>query len=201
MTQQRTSRKANGHSGPNGRPNGHGPASAPVRPAGREGGGASAPACINRLRGQAASDDASRDPVALAAACAATNLQTQADTDCEAYAAAAPPPPNEAANRRSTRGDPAGSAKGDHEVELPTGKYPLPDNPAEFVEEIHRKVDLTEVWHRLLRSKDEKVRQRAIEKLTGMLYDDGAISAEEPQQFVMDIDSAAARRAAEGARK
>ena len=112
-----------------------------------------------------------------------------------------PPPPNEAANRRSTRGNPAGSAKDDHEVELPTGKYTLPDNPAEFVEEIHRKVDLTEVWHRLLRSKDEKVKQRAIEKLTGMLYDDGAISAEEPQQFVMDIDSAVARRAAEGARK
>ena len=208
MTQQRPSRKPNGHPGPNGRPNSHGPAYAPARPclsgrqaAGGERGGASAPACTDRLRGHAASDDASRDPVALATACAATNLQTQADTDCEAYAAAAPPPPNEAANRRSTRGNPAGSAKDDHEVELPTGKYPLPDNPAEFVEEIHRKVDLTEVWHRLLRSKDEKVRQRAIEKLTGMLYDGGAISDEEPQQFVMDIDSAAARRAAEGAKK
>lgn len=201
MTQQRISRKPNGHSGPNGRPNGHGPAYASALPAGGERGGTPAQACTDRLRSQAASDDAGRDPGALATASAATNLQTQADTDCEAYAAAAPPPPNEAANRRSTRGNPAGSAKDDHEVELPTGKYPLPDNPAEFVEEIHRKVDLTEVWHRLLRSKDEKVRQRAIEKLTGMLYDDGAISDEEPQQFVMDIDSAAARRAAEGAKK
>jgi hypothetical protein len=79
--------------------------------------------------------------------------------------------------------------------EVPPGKGPLPDNPAEFVQEIHRKIDLIEVWHGLLRNSDEKVRQRAIEKLTGILYDDGAISAEEPQQIVMDIDSAVARRA------
>lgn len=53
----------------------------------------------------------------------------------------------------------------------------------------------------MLRSKDEKVRQRAIEKLTGMLYESCAISDEEPRQIVMDIDSAVARRAAEGVRK
>ena len=70
---------------------------------------------------------------------------------------------------------------------MPAGEYPLPDNPAEFVEEIHRKVDLAEVWHRLLRSKDEKVRQRAIEKLTGMLYEDGALSSDDPQQFIFDL--------------
>lgn len=86
-------------------------------------------------------------------------------------------------------------------MEIPPGKDPLPDTPAEFVEEVHSKVDLIEVWHSLLRSEDEKVRQRAIEKLTGMLYENCAISAEEPQQIVMDIDSAVARRAAEGARK
>lgn len=78
---------------------------------------------------------------------------------------------------------------------MPPGNCPLPDNPAEFVQEIHRKIDLIEVWHGLLRSEDEKIRQRAIEKLTSILYDDGSISAEEPQQIVMDIDSAVARRA------
>lgn len=72
------------------------------------------------------------------------------------------------------------------ENELPRGEYPLPDNPAEFVEEIHRKVDLTEVWHGLLRSKDEKVKQRAIEKLTGMLYKDGALS-DDDQQIIFDL--------------
>lgn len=72
------------------------------------------------------------------------------------------------------------------EKDLPPGEYPLPDNPAEFVEEIHRKVDLTEVWHGLLRSKDEKVQQRAIEKLTGMLYKNGALS-DDDEQILFDL--------------
>jgi hypothetical protein len=91
--------------------------------------------------------------------------------------------------------------KGKPEKQVPPGEYPLPDNPAEFVEEIHRKVDLTEIWEGLLRSEDEKVRQRAAERLTAMFYEDDAISADEPQQVVLDLDSAVARRAAEGARK
>src|SRR5207237_978086 len=108
MTQQRTSRKPDGHPGPNGRLNSHGPAYAPAHPAGGERGGALGPACTDRLRGQAAADDAGRDPVALAAAAAATNLHTQADTDCQAYAAAATPLPNEVATARGSRGNPAG---------------------------------------------------------------------------------------------
>ena len=187
MTQQKASRRTNDHPGPNGRPNGRGPAYAPVHPAGREGGGASAPVCSDRLGSQAASDDAGRDPVALAAACAATNLQTQADTDCQAYAAAAPPLPNEAAQTQTTRGNRAGAKTDESGEPVPPGDYPLPDNPAEFVEEVHHKIDLIEVWHGLLRSKDEKVRQRAIEKLTGMLYEDGALSDDDPQQIIFDL--------------
>lgn len=186
MTQQKTSRKPNGLSGPNGRPNGRGPAYAPVRPAGREGGGAPAPVYPDRLGGQAASDDAGRDPVALAAACSATNLQTQADTDCQAYAAAAPPLPNEAARGQMSSNSNAGGNTDTPDKEVPPGEYPLPDNPAEFVEEVHRKIDLIEVWHGLLRSKDEKVRQRAIEKLTGMLYEDGALS-DDDEQIIFDL--------------
>jgi hypothetical protein len=187
MSQQKTSRKSNGHPGPNGRSNGQGPAYAPARPAGGEWGGAPTPACTDRRWGHAASDDARRDPDALAAPSGATNLQTQADTDCQAYAAAAPPLPNESVSTRASGGNLAGGTKDEHGEELPAGEYPLPDNPAEFVEEIHRKVDLTEIWHRLLRSKDEKVRQRAIEKLTGMLYEDGALSSDDPQQFIFDL--------------
>lgn len=81
----------------------------------------------------------------------------------------------------------AGSKTDTPDKELPPGEYPLPDNPAEFVEEVHRKIDLIEVWHGLLRSKDEKVRQRAIEKLTGMLYEDGALSDDDGQPFVFDL--------------
>lgn len=201
MSQQRNSRKPNGHPGPNGRPNGHGPAYAPALPAGGERGGAPAQACADRLRSHAAPNDAGRDPGALVTASAATNLQTQADTDCQAYAAAAPPLPNEAAQTHATFGNPTRAGTNEPEISIPPGEEPLPGNPAEFVEEVHRRIDLIEVWHGLLRSKDEKVRQRAIEKLTGMLYESCAISDEEPRQIVMDIDSAVARRAAEGVRK
>lgn len=72
------------------------------------------------------------------------------------------------------------------EKELPPGEHPLPDNPADFVEEVHRKIDFIEVWHGLLRSKDEKVRQRAIEKLTGMLYEDGTLS-DDDEQIIFDL--------------
>ncbi|HEY6946314.1 MAG TPA: hypothetical protein VI431_14340 [Candidatus Acidoferrum sp.] len=187
MTQQRTSRKPNGHPGPNGRPNGQGPAYAPAHLAGGERGGAPAQACTDRLRSQAASDDAGRDPVALAAACSATNLQTQADTDCQACAAAAPPLPNEAAKTQVSANNNSSGKNDTPEKELPSGRNPLPDSPAEFVEEVHRKIDLIEVWHGLLRSKDEKVRQRAIEKLTGMLYEDCALSDDDPQPFIFDL--------------
>jgi hypothetical protein len=193
MTQRTTTRKPNGLPGPHGRPNGHGPAFA-------ERGGAPVPACPDRHRGHAASDDASGMPVACAPASAAASLPSQASTDREAYAEAAPPAPHEPPQKppRNTGGGSQDTSSTDKK-ELPPGKHPLPDNPAEFVEEIHRKTDLIEAWDSLLRSKDEKVKQRAIEKLTAMLYENDAISAEEPQQIVLDIDSAVARRAAEGA--
>jgi hypothetical protein len=85
---------------------------------------------------------------------------------------------------------------------IPGGEFPLPVDPGEFVEEIHRRVDLFRVWQSLLNnSKDPKIQQRAVEKLTEMRYKGVAALADEPQQIVIDIDSAAARRAAEGARK
>ena len=63
----------------------------------------------------------------------------------------------------------------------------MPDNPAEFVEEIHRRVDLFEVWQKFLESKDDKIRQRAVEKLTEMRYKGAAALADEPQQIVIDM--------------
>jgi len=174
MSQQRTSRKPKGHPGPNGRPNGHDPAYA-------ERGG------VPALRGQAASDDAGGIPVAnVAALPAAANLHAQVSTVRQACAEAAPPPPNETATPQAAAGNPASNKMDKPEKALPPGKYPLPDNPAEFVEEIHGKVDFTEVWHSLLRSKDEMVKQRATEKLTGMFYEDGALS-DDDQQIIFDL--------------
>lgn len=207
MTQQRTSRKPNDHSGPNGRPHGRGPASTPAPPAGKERGGVLAPACTDRHQDRAASDDASGISVASAAAYpAAAGPHRWASTDREACAEAAPPAPNEIPQQpqshkntgeKTNTHDGASTTTGSgDEQHVPPGNCPLPDNPAEFVQEIHRKIDLIEVWHSLLRSQDEKIRQRAIEKLTSILYDDFAISAEEPEQVVWDFDSADASRGA-----
>jgi hypothetical protein len=118
-------------------------------------------------------------------------------TDCEAYAEVAPPRSNGHLREGAAE-------KPDSKVTMepiPGGEFPLPLHPDEFVEEIHRRTDLLEVWQRLLNHGDPKIQQRAVEKLSEMRYKGAAALADEPQQIVFDIDSAVARRAAEGARK
>ena len=167
-------RRTNGHAGPNGRingnagpqrANGHGPAS--------EGRGG-----VPVLGGQAASDDAHGDTVANAKVSSAL-----AGTVRDACAAAAPP-----LSSGDFPASPGEEAQSRNDLEkVPGGEAPLPATPADFVQEIHRKIDLTEVWHNLLRSKDEKVRQRAVERLTDLLYKGAETSAEEPQRFILDL--------------
>jgi hypothetical protein len=70
---------------------------------------------------------------------------------------------------------------------IPGGELPLPASPSEFVEEIHRRIDLFEVWLGLLREKDDKIRQRAVEKLTEMRYKGAAALADEPPQIIFDL--------------
>ncbi len=178
MTRPKNQRKTNGHAGARDRPNGPAPAST-------ERGG------VPVHWDQAASDGASGVPVASAATPAA------AGADREAYAEAAPPPPNgEAHDTAGKKPDPKKKQE-----QTPGGEFPLPANAGEFVEEIHRRTDLFVVWKKLLNSKDPKIMQRAVERLAELRYKTGADDTEEPQQIVIDIDSAVARRAAEGARK
>lgn len=179
MTLARNLSKPNGHAGPHGRPNGHAPASSE-----RSG--------VPRQPGLAASDDASGLPVANAAAHTAA-----AGTDRQAYADAATLPPygaSPAASRSASQHAAPNSPQDCQDDSVPPGEYPLPDHVAEFVEEVHRKIDLTEVWHRLLRSSDEKIRQRAVERLTDMLYKDTYALDEDGQGLLSDMDSAVARR-------
>ena len=117
-------------------------------------------------------------------------------TDCEAYAEVAPPHPNGNSDDASANASDAGGKK-----QIPGGEFCLPDNPSEFVDEVHGRTDLFIVWQELLNSKDDKIKQRAVEKLTEMRYKGAAALADEPQQIVIDIDSAVTRRAAEGATK
>ena len=179
MTRRNNERKANGHAGPHNRVNGHAPAST-------ERGG------VPVQRGQAASDDARGTSAAGAA-----HSASAPGTDRDACAEVAPPRLNgeaigsaqEESHKRKTPG------------KIPPGESPLPQNPGDFVEEIHRRADLFVVWKKLLNSTDPKIKQRAVEKLTEIRYKGAAALADEPQQIVIDIDSAVARRAAEGARK
>ena len=135
---------------------------------------------IPARRDRAASDDTSGVPVASAAGSAA------AGADREAYAEVAPSRPNGEAHNLSPKTQPA-KLENDQQKPVPPGQDPLPEDPGEFVEEIHRKIDLTEVWHGLLRSKDEKIKQRAVERLTDLLYKVAGSGAEEPQQVLFDL--------------
>src|SRR5712664_3968 len=114
-------------------------------------------------RDRAASDDASGASLALDA----SSIHAPG-TDCNAYAEAAPPPPNGM----------------QHAAE---GEFPLPADAGEFVQEIHRRADLFIVWERLLNSKDPKIQQRAVEKLTEIPYKGAAAMTEEPQRIVIDM--------------
>ena len=67
---------------------------------------------------------------------------------------------------------------------------------------MHEHVDLYLACARLVKSEDEKIAQRMAERLLEMKYGKAsAAAAEEAPEIVIDIDSAVARRAAEGANK
>ncbi len=189
MRPRKDRHKVNGYAGPHDRANGGGSGLAGVNghgPASTERGG------VPVQRDRAASDDASGATVARDAGSIIVS-----GTVRQACAEVAPPSPN--GNSLVAAAAPA-DRQGETEP-IPGGEFSLPADPGEFIEEIHSRIDLFEVWLTLLRSKDEKIKQRAVEKLTEMRYKGAAALADEPQQIVIDIDSAVARRAAEGARK
>jgi hypothetical protein len=163
MPRTKTSSKPNGHAGPQSRVNGHALAST-------ERGG------IPVHRDQAASDDTSRVSAAVDASSVAAP-----GTDCGALAEVASP-----SNGALLHAPSEPCAAGKEPPPLPCAEFPLPVNPGDFVEEIHRNADLFIAWERLLNSKDEKIRQRAVEKLTEMRYK-GAALADEPRQIIIDM--------------
>jgi hypothetical protein len=165
MSPRNTPIKPNGHAGSHGRVNGHAPAST-------EGGGIPVP------RDQAASVDTRRASAAMDARCTVAP-----GTDCAGFAEVAPSSPN--GNMIHV-----GAGQPERAVEkevIPGGEFPLPLHPDEFVEEIHRNADLFIVWKGLLNSKDEKIRQRAVEKLTEMRYKGAAALDDEPRRIIIDM--------------
>jgi len=165
----RTNQKPNGHAGPQGRVNGHALAST-------EGDGILMP------QDQAASDDTR----GASAAMDASSIHAPG-TDRAGYAEVAPPPSSEKTSRAPHEVASRTPAADKPSDPIPGGEFPLPPHPDEFVEEVHRRVDLLEVWQRLLNHGDPKVQQRAVEKLTEMRYKGATALADEPQQILFDM--------------
>lgn len=175
MMRRKNPSKANGHAGLHDRRHASGSPE-------KIGANGHAPAATDRggIPGhldRSASDGVCGASAAIAAACVA------AGADREACVEAAPPRPNGAASG-SAVDKPAGKSE---LQKIPPGEGPLPATPSEFVEEIHRRADLFEVWQGLLNFEDIKIKQRAVEKLTEMRYKGVAALEEEPQQIVFDM--------------
>ena len=175
MTPRKGKRKVNGHAGPHDRANGGGSGLAGVNghgPASTERGG------VPVQRDRAASDDASGATVARDAGSIIVS-----GTVRQACAEVAPPCPNGNSQGASAVTANNSSAKN----QIPGGEFPLPADPGEFVDEIHRRIDLFKVWQRLLNQEDPKIQQRAVEKLTEIRYKGAAAMADEPQPIIIDM--------------
>ena len=143
--------------------------------------------------GRAASDDASDLSVANAAASSAA-----AGAERDAYADVAPA---QGEGRRRRTGEAAtqlhrsNGIASDKEVtavkrsrRIPPGLEPLPIDGEAFVDAVHAKVDLVQLEVKLLRSKDDKIRQRELAYLRELRYGKRAATADdEPTQIIFDM--------------
>jgi hypothetical protein len=73
----------------------------------------------------------------------------------------------------------------EHE-KVPPGMGAMPENRAAFAEAVFARVDLVGAWTRLVNCEDEKIVQRALEKLDEMKYEASA-SSDEPERFVSHV--------------
>lgn len=182
-------------------PNGHSTASLP-----RE-------VCVTHPeKGEAASDDERDLPHAAAASAAA-------GTERVACAEAALPRGRDPKNRRghlrgkyhhaksnarrnAEKPDPPKLDTRDTQVEIPPGVEPLAADGPRFVDAMHAHVDLYLAVARLVKSRDEKIAERIVERLLEMSYGKSPSAAnEESQELGVDTDSAAGRRPREGAKE
>jgi hypothetical protein len=182
--------KANGHDTSTSRVNGH----ALVSPS-RTAQDMEAPL----EKGRAASDDARDIPSAAAASSAA------AGTERDACAEVAPPAESGTNGRpKSTRGGQKAGGGTSHVpsepgertargkrakdmVDIPPGSMPLPADGVGFVDAMHAHVDLYLACARLVKSGDEKIAQRMVERLLEMSYGKSpAPAGDEGPQIVFD---------------
>jgi hypothetical protein len=182
--------KANGHDTTTARVNGHGPV-----PTSHTAQDMEAPL----EKGRAASDDARDIPSAAAASFAA------AGTERDACAEVAPPAESGTNGRpKSTRRgqkagggtshvpsepdeSPARNKRAKDMVDIPPGSRPLPADGVGFVDAMHAHVDLYLACARLVKSGDEKIAQRMVERLLEMSYGKSpAPAGDDAPQIVFD---------------
>jgi len=121
---------------------------------------------INGLSSSLAHCAASDDEGGSSAAKTATSRAVRADHFACAEAAgelnvkeARPRVPSELEDEGETPG------------ELPAGESELPADSRTFVAQVNARVDLRAAWERLVRAKDLKIAQRALEKLSELDYE------------------------------
>ena len=180
--------KSNGHDTSGWKVNGHGPVS-PSRTAQHTE--------VSREQGRAASDDARDFPTAAAAASAAAGKERGA------CAEVAPPLEGEPEHQPKPKksGEKAGGDtprapsddKSDRKnskkksVHIPPGSKPLPADGVGFVDAMHAHVDLYLACARLVKSGDEKIAQRMVERLLEMSYGKSpAPAGDEMPQIIFD---------------
>jgi hypothetical protein len=128
--------------------------------------------------GKAASDDASGTPAAMAANSAA------AGTAHEACADVAQPSNTQPQLNAATAAGPRASGE---VTEIPPGSEALPEDGISFVDAMHERIDLWEVGKNLMHAKDEKIVQRAWERLLEMKYGKGqSATGDEIPQIIID---------------
>jgi len=161
--------KSNGHDTSAGRVNGHGPA-LPSR--------AAQETEVPLDKDRAASDDARDFPTAAAATSAAAGKERDACAEVAPSTEGGAKRQPRGGRKRAGRGTPRvpseteGRGKKNRKdlVDIAPGSKPLPADGVGFVDAMHAHVDLYLACARLVKSGDEKIAQRMVERLLEMSY-------------------------------
>jgi hypothetical protein len=132
----------------------------------------------SRFDRTAASDDASDKSAATAATSPAAGTDRHACADVAGTRSV-----KEAKPRVPSEHEKVSEALDD----LPAGQSELPADSRSFVAQVNARVDLRAAWERLVRAKDLKISQRALEKLSELDYEHARAKSEEQQQFEIDV--------------
>jgi len=192
MERKASQSKTNGHDSGAAKANGHGalPPSlrAPLR---------GAPLAL----GKAASDDARDFPSAAAAHSAVAGKEREACAEVAKPSEGGSPKSPKKQNRSGEEEMPAKSKEGSGQVDIPPGSEPLPADGPGFVDAMHAHVDLYLACARLVKSEDEKIAQRMVERLLEMSYGKSpAAPGEEASEFGKEVEHPIGQSAAEGAK-